>query len=81
MEEFLSEHAVEIYCEVHMDETSGGLANFGHSFTDAWEFLGKNHFNIWEIPLRKDSAQSSIRKINYESDIIESTMLYASNVH
>jgi FkbM family methyltransferase len=80
MEKLLSESQLEIYCEVHIDETNGGLASFGHSINDVWKILERHNYRIWEIPLRKDSKQSNIRIINDVREIIESTMLYASNV-
>ena len=80
MEKLLSDRALEIYCEVHVEETTGGLASFGHSINDVWKILERHNYRVWEIPLRKDSKQSNIRIINDVRDIVESTMLYASNV-
>lgn len=80
MEDLLNDRALEIYCEVHVDETNGGLASFDHSVDDVWKVLERHNCRVWEIPLRKDSKQSNIRIINDPRDIVESTMLYASNV-
>jgi FkbM family methyltransferase len=68
----------EIYCEVHVDETEGGLASFGHSIDNVWNLFREHDYELWEIPLRKDSKQNEVRKLNVVSDIYESTMLYAS---
>ena len=67
----------EIYCEVHVDETEGGLASFGHSIDNVWKVFQEHDYELWEIPLRKDSKQSDLRKLDVVSDIYESTMLYA----
>jgi FkbM family methyltransferase len=68
----------EIYCEVHVDETEGGLASFGHSIDDVWNVFQEHDYQLWEIPLREDSKHSGVRKLKVVSDIDESTMLYAS---
>lgn len=80
MDQLLSDRTLEIYCEVHLDETPGGLASFGHSIDDVWRVLERHNFRVWEIPLRKVNQHSTIRMINDAGDIFESTMLYASNV-
>ena len=71
----------ECYCEVHVDETEGGLASFGHSIDNVWNLFREHDYELWEIPLRKDSKQNEVRKLNVVSDIYESTMLYASRNH
>lgn len=72
---------IDIYCEVHIDETEGGLASFGHTIDDVWSLLQRHNYQLWEIPLREDSRHSGVRKLKVVSDIDESTMLYASKNH
>lgn len=71
----------DIYCEVHIDESEGGLSSFGHTIDDVWSLLQKHNYQLWEIPLRVDSKHSGVRKLKVVSDIGESTMLYASRNH
>lgn len=70
-----------IYCEVHIDETEGGLASFGHTLDDVWGLLQGYNYQLWEIPLREDSRHRGVRKLKAASDIDESTMLYGTKNH
>lgn len=70
--------SADIYCEVHIDESEGGLNSFGHTINDVWSMFEKHNYQMWEIPLRVNNKHNGLRKLKVVGDIDESTMLFAS---